>query len=107
MSGFEDDSFNASGRRHGRNKKTIQIVKKAALAGTPVGITAQMADAASKGKISEQVKETWNIDGFDNASGEKKKLTSTQGAMIGFAALLITGVLIYAIKHMGKKPSKG
>lgn len=106
MSGFEDDSFNASGRRKGRNKKAITIAKKVAVASTPIGLTAQLAHEATKGKISNQVKETWNIDGFDNASGEKKKLTPVQGAMIGFAALIITGVLIFGIKHMSKKASK-
>ncbi len=105
MSGFED-SFNASGRRGKRNKKAIQIGKKALIASTPIGLTAQLADQATKGKISNQVKETWNIDGFDNADGGKKKITATQGAMIGFAALIITTALIFGIKHLSKKSAK-
>ncbi len=105
MPGFEDDNFNASGKRRDRNKKVIGIAKKAAVASTPIGLTAQLADAATKGKVSSQVRETWNIDGFDNASGEgrKKTLTTAQGAMIGFAALIIATGLVWGITKLTKK----
>lgn len=102
MSGFED-SFNASGRRKGRNKKAITIAKKAAVASTPIGLTAQLADEATKGAISKQVKEGWsNIDGFDNASG--KKFTSNQKiAAIIIATVVIVGGAVLIIKKLGKK----
>lgn len=106
MSGFEDFS-NAAGKRHHRAPKTIQILKDGTKQGTPKGLGEQLVDEAKAGKVSKQAHDTWNIDGFDNASGSgKKTLTSAQGAMIGFASLIIAATLVYAIQHLSKKHAK-
>lgn len=101
MNGFEDN-FNAAGRRESRKKKVVKIAAPNTTVGTPAPVSKQMMQEASKGEISNQVRKTWNIDGFDNADGAKK-LTPAQGAMIGFALLIILTGVIYGAKALSPK----
>lgn len=106
MSGFED-SFNASGRRKSRNKKAISIAKKTSKVSTPLGLGTQLADEATKSAISNQVKETWSIDGFDNADGVKKSFTTEQKiGLILVAAVAIVGGTLFMISRLNKKTTK-